>query len=439
MNFEGKIVVVSGLAKSGIAAIALLKTKGARVRAMDDCPTAAMAEALKPFDVEPEMQSETVLEGADFLVVSPGVPLDQPFFDAAKKKSIPILGEVELAGYYLKGNIIGITGSNGKTTTTALTVHILREAGVDCQVGGNIGTPPTAMIDSSREGRWNVLELSSFQLETIQRFHADIAVALNVTGNHLDRHHTFAAYAAAKARLFETQRGDGFAVLNADNAVCVSYSEKTKARVKWFSLSRPFASGACLDGDRILLDGQPLLLAAEVPLRGRHNLENVMAAAIVSRLAGAAPAKIAAAVRTFPGVEHRLEFVRSLDGVDYFNDSKATSVDAALKAIDAFPGGLWIVLGGHDKNSDYTVLRDPLARKARMALLIGEAAPIIEKQLANAVPVIATGTLDAAVAEAHARAKPGDTVLLAPACSSYDQYRNFEERGRAFKRLVGEL
>lgn len=439
MNFEGKLVVVSGLGKSGLAAVALLRAQGARVRAMDESPTAAKAEALSPFGVELELQSEAVLEGAAFIVVSPGVPLDLPVFDAAKKKSIPIMGEVELAGYYLKGGIIGITGSNGKTTTTALTGHILREAGVDCQVGGNIGTPPTAMIESSREGRWNVLELSSFQLETIHRFHAGIAVALNVTSNHLDRHHTFAAYAAAKARLFETQRADGFAVLNADNAVCVSYAEKTKANVKWFSLSRPFPSGACLENGHILVDGQPLLPAAEVPLRGRHNLENVMAAAIVSRLAGAAHEKIAAAVRTFPGVEHRLEFVRSLNGVDYFNDSKATSVDAALKAIDAFEGGLWIVLGGHDKNSDYTVMRDPLSRKARMALLIGEAVPIIERQLAGAVPMLDLGTLDAAVAEAHARAKPGDTVLLAPACSSYDQYQNFEERGRAFKRLVGEL
>ncbi len=439
MNFEGKLVVVSGLGKSGLAAVALLRSKGARVRAMDDRPTPRMAEALFSFGVELEPQSESVLEGADFLVVSPGVPLDLPVFDAAKKKSIPILGEVELASYYLKGGIIGITGSNGKTTTTALTGHILREAGVDCQVGGNIGTPPTAMIESSREGRWNVLELSSFQLETIHRFYANIAVALNVTGNHLDRHHTFAAYAAAKARLFETQRADGFAVLNADNPVCVSYAEKTKATVKWFSLARPFSTGACLENGRILLDGQPLLSAAEVPLRGRHNLENVMAAAIVSALAGAAPEKIAAAVRTFPGVEHRLEFVRSLDGVDYFNDSKATSVDAALKAIDAFDGGLWIVLGGHDKNSDYTVMRDPLSRKAHMALLIGEAAPIIAKQLAGAVPMLTTGALDAAVAEAHARAKSGDIVLLAPACSSYDQYQNFEERGRAFKRLVEDL
>jgi UDP-N-acetylmuramoylalanine--D-glutamate ligase len=340
---------------------------------------------------------------------------------------------------YLQGKIIGITGSNGKTTTTALVGHILRESGIAAQVGGNIGTAVTAIVDGSRAGQWNVLELSSFQLETIRTFRADIGVCLNVTPDHLDRHHTLENYAAAKGRLFETQQPDDYAVLNADDAHCVAYSAITRGKPVWFSSTRAITPGVWLENGRLWFDGELLMPAGEIPIRGRHNVENTMAAAAAARLAGAELAGIARAVRSFRAVEHRLEFVRSVRGVDFYNDSKATNVDATLKAIDAFEGGLWVILGGKDKESDYTLLSDALRKKARAVLLIGAAAAKIAGQLKDGVPLIDSGTLDAAIREAYARASPGDTVLLAPACASFDQFENYEHRGRVFKQVVGEL
>jgi UDP-N-acetylmuramoylalanine--D-glutamate ligase len=266
-----------------------------------------------------------------------------------------------------------------------------------------------------------------------------IGAALNVTPDHLDRHYTMENYAEAKARLFANQRQDDFAVLNHDDAITRGYSTRTKASTVWFSSTRAIYPGAFLEGEQILLDREPLMKASEVPMRGTHNLENTMAAAAIAKLAGASHMQIRAAVMTFPGVEHRLEFVRERNGVAWYNDSKATNVDAALKAVAAFSGGLWIILGGKDKNSDYRPLAAPLKEKARAALLIGAAAEKIRAQLGGEVRLIACRTLEAAVHEAHGRAVRGDTVLLAPACASFDQFENYEHRGREFKRLVGEL
>jgi UDP-N-acetylmuramoylalanine--D-glutamate ligase len=346
---------------------------------------------------------------------------------------------VELAAPYLKGHTIGITGSNGKTTTTSLTGHILRESGVTVQVGGNIGLPVTAMVETSRDDGWNVLELSSFQLETIGEFRAHIALALNVTQNHLDRHHTFENYAAAKGRLFETQRPGDIAVLNADDAVCVAYAGRSTAAAQWFSSRRNVEPGAWLCGDTLVLDGKALMPAGDIPIRGRHNVENVLAASIAAARAGVSHAGIASAVGTFRAVEHRLEFVRSVSGVEFYNDSKATSVDATRKALDAFAGGLWVILGGKDKGLEYTALRAPLAAKAHAALLIGAAAPKIAEQLQGAVPLVSAGTIEAAIAHAYAHAVPGDTVLLAPACASFDQFQSYEQRGQFFKQIVNQL
>jgi UDP-N-acetylmuramoylalanine--D-glutamate ligase len=334
---------------------------------------------------------------------------------------------------------LGITGSNGKTTTTALAGHILRESGIAAQVGGNIGTPVTAMVALSKTDQWNVLELSSFQLETICRFRARIAVALNVTPDHLDRHHTFEQYAAAKGRLFETQQAGDSAVLNADDPVCVRYAALTKGTPMWFSSTHLVSPGVSLQGGEVWFDGARLMAASEIPIRGLHNVENTMAAAAACRLAGANIDQIVSAVRTFHAVEHRLEFVRNVSGVDFYNDSKATNVDATLKALDAFPGGLWVILGGKDKGSDYTLLRKPLSEKARAAMLIGAAASKIRGQIEGAVPLMDSKTLDVAVRDAYAAAKPGDTVLLAPACASFDQFDNYEHRGRVFKSLVAQL
>jgi UDP-N-acetylmuramoylalanine--D-glutamate ligase len=442
MTFQGTKALVVGMKLSGMASAELLAREGAAVRATDLKPLEALpgaGELLERLRIPFALQTPEVFEGCDLIVLSPDVPADLVPLQEARKRGVRVIGEVELAAPFLKGPTIGITGSNGKTTTTSLIGHILLVAGLPVQVGGNIGKPVVAMADSSREDGWNVLELSSFQLETISAFRAHIALALNVTQNHLDRHRLFEIYAGAKSRLFETQRAGDFAVLNAEDPVCVSYAARTAANVEWFSSARNVMPGASLCGEDLVLDGEFLMHAGEIPIRGRHNVENVLAASIAAARAGVARQAIAAAVRTFQAVEHRLEFVRQVGGIDFYNDSKATSVDATLKALSAFAGGLWVILGGKDKGLDYAVLRQPLAARARAALLIGAAAGKIADQLRDAVPLVESRTLDAAVAYAYQHARPGDTVLLAPACASFDQFRGFEHRGQVFKQIVNAL
>jgi UDP-N-acetylmuramoylalanine--D-glutamate ligase len=437
MEVKGLKTVVVGMQKSGIAAVEFLSARGAAVRATDLKPLAQLpqaAEVLERLRVPFAQQSPDVFAGADLVVVSPDVPFDLPILQGHR-----VIGEVELAGPYLKGRTVGITGSNGKTTTTSLIGHILREADVPVQVGGNIGKAVCAMVEASRDDGWNVLELSSFQLETISEFRAHIALALNVTQNHLDRHHTFEKYTAAKRRIVETQRAGDFAILNAEDAATVSFASATAATPLWFSSKRKVEPGAHLCGDKLVLDGKLLMTAAEIPIPGLHNVENVLAAAIAAARAGVSREQTAAAVRTFRAVEHRLEFVRTVSGVSFYNDSKATSVDATLKALSAFDHGVWLILGGKDKGLDYSLLREPLRAKGRAALLIGAAATKIGGELAGALPLIQAGTVDAAIARAYADASPGDTVLLAPACASFDQFRSFEHRGEVFKQIVNGL
>ncbi len=430
-------VAVVGMAQSGVAVAEFLTGLGDSVRAVDSKPLDELkgaGEKLAALGVEFRRQSDGALEGVDLVVISPGVPRDIPELENARRRGVKVIGEVELAYAHLQGDTIGITGSNGKTTTTALTGHILKESGVPVQVGGNIGRPVTAMIATSRPEQWNVLELSSFQLETIECFRARVGVCINVTPDHLDRHGSFEAYAAAKGRLFETQGPDDAAVLNAGDAACREYAARTRARVTRFSTLSE--ADVWADDKRVYAAGEPFLDIADIPLRGRHNVENVCAAAGAARIAGVSLEKIAAAVRSFPGVEHRIEFVRTVNGVAYYNDSKATNVDATTKALEAFDGPLWIILGGKDKGSDYTVLTDLLRAKARAALLIGAAADKIEKHLGQAVPLLRCGDITEAVRVASRLAKPGDTVLLAPACASFDQFQSYEHRGRVFKELV---
>ena len=434
--------LVVGMKKSGMASAELLARQGAEVRATDLKPLDELPEArelLARLGISFVGQAPAVFEDRDLIVLSPDVPADLAPLEAARRRGARVVGEVELAAPFLKGRNIGITGSNGKTTTTSLIGHILRHAGLAVQVGGNIGTPVTAMIETSRADGWNVLELSSFQLETIAQFRAHIALALNVTQNHLDRHHTFENYAAAKGRLFETQQSGDVAVLNAEDPVCVGYAALTAGAVEWFSSRRKVAPGAQLCGEKLVLHGKLLMERGEIPIRGLHNVENVLAASIAAATAGVAHETIAAAVRSFKAVEHRLEFVRQAGGIDFYNDSKATSVDATLKALDAFSGGLWVILGGKDKGLDYAPLRVPLAAKARAVLLIGAAAAKIAAALGDAVPLVESGTLEAAIAYAYAHGQPGDTVLLAPACASFDQFRSYEHRGEEFKRMVNGL
>jgi UDP-N-acetylmuramoylalanine--D-glutamate ligase len=441
-HWAGAGVLVVGMKKSGLASAELLAGLGARVRATDLKPLSELGEAaevLARLSIPFELQAPEVFSECDAVVISPDVPADLAPLEAARARGVNVIGEVELAAPFLKGRTIGVTGSNGKTTTTSLIGHILRAAGLATQVGGNIGTPVTAMIATSREDGWNVLELSSFQLETIRDFHAHIGLALNVTQNHLDRHHTFENYAAAKARLFRNMTAGDFAILNADDPVTAGYANQTAAKVEWFSGTRKVERGAHLCGEKLVLDGKLLMEAGEIPLRGRHNVENVLAASIAAARAGVESGAIAAAVRTFQAVEHRLEFVRKVGGIDFYNDSKATSVDATFKALDAFPGGLWVILGGKDKGLDFSALREPLAKKAHAALLIGAAAPKLVRQLSGALPLVESGTLDAAIQYGYRNGSAGDTVLLAPACASFDQFRSFEHRGEVFKQIVNQL
>jgi len=421
---QGSKALVVGMEKSGQAAAGFLRGLGAYVTTTD----------LK-FHEGPgfRLQSDELFdESWNLIVLSPGVPADLPALARARARGARVIGETELAAAYLKGPVIGITGSNGKTTTTSLTGHIFRDAGIPVQVGGNIGTPVIAMAETSRPDQWNVLELSSFQLETIETFRAHIAVCLNVTQNHLDRHHTFENYAAAKSNLFRTQMPGDHAILNAGDAVCRSFASLTSAKPVWFS-------AADIRDGNVYVGGECLMPLAAIPIPGVHNAENVMAAAAAARIAGVPLTKIAAAVRTFKAVEHRLEFVAAINGVRFYNDSKATSVDATIKALDSFEGGLWVILGGKDKGSDYTLLRDRLHARAHAVLLIGAAADKIAGHLEGATRLFRSETLDRAVEDAWSQAKPGDTVLLAPACASYDQFQSYEHRGRHFKELVHKL
>ena len=386
-------------------------------------------------------RQELILD-ADLIIPSPGVPADAPLLQFARSKGVTIWSEIELAYRFLKGRLIGITGSNGKTTTTSLIEHILRSAGFSTILAGNIGTPLISCVEKSSEKTVAVAELSSFQLELIEKFRPSISVFLNLTPDHLDRHHTLESYGAAKARIFENQGESDSAVLNADDPGTTPYAP-AKPQVFWFSRKQRVAQGAFVKESEILFrrEGteEAILKLADIPLAGAHNVENVLAAVAATKLAGAESAAIAKGVRSFAGVEHRLEFVAEIGGVRFYNDSKATNVDATLKALDAFPGRILIILGGKDKGSDYTVLQARLRERAILALLIGVAAGKIEKQIAGSVAIEQAGTLERAVETAAHAARAGDVVLLAPACASFDQFQNYEHRGRVFKELVHQL
>jgi len=378
----------------------------------------------------------------DLIIPSPGVPADAVHLRTARSKGVTTWSEIELAYRFMKGRLIGITGSNGKTTTTSLIEHILKTAGMQTILAGNIGTPLIGCVDAMKDDTCTVVELSSFQLELIDTFRPNISVFLNLTLDHLDRHYTFEAYGAIKARLFENQTGEDAAILNADDVATTPYAPSLP-RVYWFSRKQRVAQGAYVRGEEIVFrqDGaeETLLKLEDIPLAGAHNVENTLAAAAAARLAGASAAAIAKGVRTFAGVEHRLEFVAEVAGVRYYNDSKATNVDATLKALDAFPGRILVILGGKDKGSDYTPLQKPLREKAILALLIGSAAEKIEKQISGSVALDRAETLERAVETASHAAQRGDVVLLAPACASFDQFQNYEHRGRVFKDLVKQL
>jgi UDP-N-acetylmuramoylalanine--D-glutamate ligase len=446
-ELRGKRVLVVGLARTGVATALFCAARGANVTATDARTENEIGDAIAPLrtagvSLELGGHRENAFLEQDLIVPSPGVPADAPLLQAARAKGVAIWSEVELAGRFLEGRLIGITGSNGKTTTTSLIEHILKGAGFSTILAGNIGTPLISRVDQTSDDTITVVELSSFQLELIETFRPNISVFLNLTPDHLDRHHTLEEYGRAKARIFENQTKADSAVLNADDPATTSLAP-TKPRVFWFSRKPPAVQGAFVRENEIIFrnggEEEVVLSLQEIPLPGAHNVENVLAAVAATRLAGAEPTAIAKGVRSFAGVEHRLEFVAEVGGVRYYNDSKATNVDAALKALDSFPGRILILLGGKDKGSDYAALQRPLREKAILALLIGAAAEKIEKQITGSVAIEHAGTIERAVEIASHAARRGDVVLLAPACASFDQFQNYEHRGRVFKELVHQL
>ncbi len=444
IELEGKRVLVVGLARTGIATALFCAARGARVTATEERVEADIAETavkLRAAGVTLELggHREESFLAQDLIIPSPGVPAGMAHLEAACAARIPVWSEIEFASRFLSGRLIAVTGSNGKTTTTSLIGHILENAKIPTIVAGNIGTPLISRVSETSDATITVAEVSSFQLELIDKFRPNIGLLLNITPDHLDRHASLEVYGRAKARLFENQLESDAAILNADDDGAAQFAP-SRPRVFWFSRTKRVARGIFLRDVEIVLrdDGAEtvLLRRADIGLRGEHNVENVLAAAGAAFLAGVGPSAIASGVRSFAGVEHRLEFVAEINGVSYYNDSKATNVDATLKALDAFPGKLIVILGGKDKGGDFTLLREPLRQRAKVALLIGAAADKIASRIQGAVRMESIGTIERAVSRAADLAQPGDTVLLAPACASFDQFHNFEHRGRVFKQRV---
>ncbi|HEV7743681.1 MAG TPA: UDP-N-acetylmuramoyl-L-alanine--D-glutamate ligase [Pyrinomonadaceae bacterium] len=451
MNVAGKKILVVGAARSGIACAKFLTARGATVALNDAKPFekwSAEALALKDEGVgclDGELPG-WLLDQLDLVVISPGVPTKAIPLRYAERAGAEVIGEVELASRYLKGRIVAITGSNGKTTTTSLIAELLKDAGLRTLVGGNIGTPLISLVEDSSDDGWTVVEMSSFQLETIKEFHPTVAVALNVTPNHMDRYESFTDYAAAKHRIFMNQAPGDVAILNADDEIVSSWASGLRAHVTRFSVKQQLEEGLFLRGREIISRAngveRVLLMSDEMKLRGLHNVENVLAAVAVGLACGAAPNSMRETIRKFNPVEHRLEFVTEVDGVKFYNDSKATSVDATVKALEAFAGDVGkvvLILGGRGKKAPYAPLESLVRKGVRKLVLVGEDAETIERELGPfASNERAKDMSDAVTLSFHA-AQPGDTVLLAPACASFDMFESYEHRGHVFKDAVSSL
>ena len=427
-SVRGHNVTVAGAARSGIAAALLLAERGARVTLTDARSELEPSESnqLRDARVALELSAQRLetFTSADLLVVSPGIPLDQPQIAAAREAGVPIMGEIELASRWLTGRIVAITGTKGKSTTTTLTGRMFTAGGLTAVVGGNIGTPLSSQVAASTPETFHIVEVSSFQLETTETFHPWIAVLLNLSSDHLDRHGSMEAYGAAKAKIFANQTPEDWAVINADDPQTLALARAGRARKVFFSADTP------------------LVPLSSIRLIGRHLVADVMAAATVARLAGVPTDAMVRAVESFTGLEHALEPVAVVDGVSFVNDSKATNVEAAQRAIESFETGLVVIMGGRFKSGDFSLLRDPLGSRDAKVVAIGEATSMIERALDGAVPVEAVVTLEAAVRRAYELARAqgsGGVVLLAPACASFDMFRDYAERGRAFKKEVLRL
>jgi UDP-N-acetylmuramoylalanine--D-glutamate ligase len=420
--------LVVGAAKSGVAAANFLAKRGEEVVLAD-----SKSDPKLPYELDARVETAfgrddlVLLDGAREIVVSPGVPLDIPLLLEAAKRAIPVIGEIELAYRHLDGTVVAITGSNGKSTTTSLIGEILRVAGREPIVAGNIGEPLIASLDFERP-RIYVLELSSFQLEAVDKFHADVALLLNITPDHMDRYATFEEYAAAKHRIFRNQTASDHAIVNANLPV------STPAKVLRFSSTED--ADASFDGDALVLQ-DCRIPRASLKLQGTPNIENALAAWLAARVLGVSDADTQTAFATFAGLPHRMVLVRERDGVKWINDSKGTNVDATIAALQSFPASsVWLILGGYDKHGEFERMRDVAGERTKGILTIGKAAAVIQEKLEGAASITPLGDMEHAVKWAAEHATSGDVVLLSPACASFDQYRNFEHRGEHFEELV---
>lgn len=451
MELLGKKTLVLGAGKSGVESARFLRERGAVVALHDRKPIAEWtdeAKSLKEQNVglmDGQIPS-WLLDQIELVVISPGVPTNTIPARYVDRKDGEVIGEVELAYRFLKGRIVGITGSNGKTTTTTLVYELLKNSGIETQIGGNIGTPLLSLTETATVSGWTVAELSSFQLETIKEFRPNVGICLNVTPNHLDRYDSFMDYAAAKHRLFMNQTAEDAAILNADDEITRSWAQGLKANVVLFSVEKELEEGLFLRGRDLVCRAngaeKVLTTRGEMSLRGLHNAANVLAALAAGLACGASPDSMREIVRTFKAVEHRLEFVAEIAGVKFYNDSKATSVDATQKALEALaeePGKIVLILGGRGKNAPYQPLAELIEKKVGKLILIGEDADNIENQLKSVAEIERAVSMRDAVEKSFAAAENGDTILLAPACASFDMFDSYEQRGTIFKEAVFEL
>lgn len=449
MDFKNKYVLILGLARSGSAAAIKLSNLGAHVTISDIKPRETFKNAdaleLKGIKLVFEGHPLTLLDNCDLLVLSPGIPSDIEIVTEAKKRNIPVISELELGYWFAASPIIAITGTNGKTTTTTLIGEILKNDGKRVTVAGNIGIPLVSEVEKTLENDYLVVEVSSFQLENILYFKPKISIILNITEDHLNRHKTLENYVNIKARIFENQTEEDYTILNYDDAVVRELARYAKSDVWFFSRKDVVRQGACIENDMIVIKNKgktyPIAKVDEIGIKGSHNLENALAAACSTYLANSKVSSIAKTLKSFRGIEHRLEFVAEINGIKFINDSKATNPDAAQKAIEAVDGPIILIAGGYDKKSDYTDFVKSFDGKVKKLILIGETADVIENAAIKQgfLNVEKVNSLKEAVMCGYRAASCEDTVLLSPACASWDMFANFEERGRLFKEAVNSL
>ncbi|MBW2559632.1 MAG: UDP-N-acetylmuramoyl-L-alanine--D-glutamate ligase [Deltaproteobacteria bacterium] len=450
MDLDGKTVLVIGMGKTGVATAQFLLERGARVLASDEKPVCELGDAIDALDEVGEdvelgigQDDLDVLSRTDLIVPSPGVPPFNPLLAEGTRRGIPIVSELELASAYVKKPIIAITGTNGKTTTTTMIGEILSHCGRQVFVGGNIGTPLISYVRGRQEDDYVVLEVSSFQLQWVSHFHPTIAMLLNVSCDHLDYHGSLEEYRSVKERIFARQGSGDLAILNADDPASADLAKRLPAEhVMCFSSSTTLKEGIFIDGESLRYRGaqrDEQYPAGAIQLKGTHNLENIMAAVLAARMCGCPPGGIADVLNRFTGIAHRIEFAGRVDGVAYYDDSKGTNVGAVYRALESFPGPVVLLLGGRYKGGDFGILAELLRDRVKVLIIFGEAAETIETMVSGIVKTERAGSLKEAVGLARETASSGDTVLLSPGCSSFDEFKNYEERGSVFKGIVERM